>query len=90
MRAAPTSATIASCDEFSIRRVILGPGEQLRFEAKQQPRILSVSAGGLTVASGTAPVRSLPLGQNVLVPWSSDATFTAPESSIVLVTEDFA
>jgi mannose-6-phosphate isomerase len=90
VRAAPTSGTIASCDEFSIRRMVLGKGEPLRFEAGQQPRILSVVAGGVT-ATGAAPgARRLPRGDNALIPWSADLEFLAPEPSIVLVTENFA
>ena len=89
VRAAPTSGTIASCDEFSIRRVVLGKGESLRFEARGQPRVLSIAAGGVTVSSGSAAPRQLSMGENVLVPWAADAVFTAPEPSIVLVTEDF-
>src|SRR5471032_1168343 len=38
VRAAPTSGTIASCDEFSIRRVVLGKGEMVRFAHGEQPR----------------------------------------------------
>lgn len=89
VRAAPTSGTIASCDEFSIRRMVLGKGETLKFEGRAQPRILSVAAGGVTVASAGGAPRPLTLGENVLVPWAVDAVFTAPEPSIVLVTEDF-
>jgi len=85
VRAAPTSGTIASCDEFSIRRVVLGKGESLKFAAREQPRILSVVAGLVT----TSGARSLPTGENVLIPWSADAEFGAPELAIVLVTEDF-
>ena len=87
VRAAPTSGTIASCDEFSIRRVVLGQGESLKFAAGDQPRIVSVVTGA--VATGAAG-RSLPRGENVLVPWSADVEFTAPELAIVLVTEEFA
>jgi mannose-6-phosphate isomerase len=90
VRAAPTSGTIASCDEFTIRRMVLSPGEPLRFAAGGQPRILSVVAGGLVTAAAESPSRPVPLGSNVLVPWSADVGFTAPEASIVLVTESFA
>ncbi|HEY5079326.1 MAG TPA: type I phosphomannose isomerase catalytic subunit [Opitutaceae bacterium] len=89
VRASPTSGTIASCDEFTIRRVVLGRGESVRFGARESPRILSVAAGG--VASGQASgARALALGENVLLPWSAALEFTAPESAIVLVTEGFA
>ena len=89
VRGAPTSGTIASCDEFSIRRVVLGRAETVRFEAGEQPRILSVVAGGLTMAGAASGPRLLPRGENVLLPWSADLEFGAPEPAIVLVTEDF-
>jgi mannose-6-phosphate isomerase len=90
VRASPTSGTIASCDEFSIRRMVLGRGEPLRFQAGQQPRILSVVAGGVTVTGAAPGARTLPRGDNALIPWSADLEFLAPEPSIVLVTENFA
>src|ERR1019366_6703185 len=85
VRAAPTSGTIASCDEFTIRRVVLARGESLQLPGRDQPRILSVVAGTVT-----AGARSIPPGDNVLIPWSADAQFGAPELAIVLVTENFA
>ena len=86
VRAAPTSGTIASCDEFAIRRVILGRGETLAFAGRVQPRLLSLVAGRLEMANGNA----LTQGANALVPWSADLELTAPESAIILVTEGFA
>jgi mannose-6-phosphate isomerase len=89
VRAAPTSGVIASCDEFSIRRMVLGKGEQVRFEPGQQPRILSVAAGALAQTGAAHPVKYLNRGENALVPWSVEVSFEAPEPAIVLVTEDF-
>ncbi len=89
VRAAPTSGTIASCDEFSIRRMVMGRGETLRFEAGEQPRILSVVAGGLTTACASSGERVLPMGENALIPWSADLEFKAPEPAIILLTEEF-
>jgi mannose-6-phosphate isomerase len=89
VRAAPTSGTIASCEEFTIRRVVVGRGESLRFEAGGQPRILSVAAGGVNLV-GSSPPKALTMGDNALLPWSADLEFTAPEPAIVLVTEGFA
>jgi mannose-6-phosphate isomerase len=90
VRATPTSGTIASCDEFSIRRVVMGRGDPLRFGAGEQPRILSVVAGVVTTSGGASGARPLPLGENVLVPWSAELEFEALEPAIVLVTENFA
>ncbi|HMD61479.1 MAG TPA: type I phosphomannose isomerase catalytic subunit [Opitutaceae bacterium] len=90
VRAAPTSGTIASCDEFSIRRVVLGRGDLLRFGAREQPRVLSVVAGAVTAPGASAGARELPRGENVLIPFTAEQEFAARESAIVLVTEDFA
>jgi len=90
LRAAPTSGTIASCEEFSIRRVVLGKGEPLRFKAGEQPRILSAVAGGVALGAGASGSRPLSQGDNALLPWSADLVFVAPEAAIVLVPEDFA
>jgi mannose-6-phosphate isomerase len=89
VRAAPTSGTIASCDEFTIRRMVIGKGESIRFAAGEQPRILSVAAGGVSIA-GANPAKSLAMGDNALLPWSAELEIVAPEPSIVLVTEGFA
>jgi len=84
VRAAPTSGTIAECDEFSIRRVILGPGETLRIAGGEQPRLLSVVAGGVRWGAG-----KLALGQNALLPFSGEFTFLASAPAILLITENF-
>ena len=89
VRAAPTSGTIAACDEFEIRRIVIGKGESIHFRAGEQPRILSVAAGGVTIV-GATPAKSLVMGDNALLPWSAELEFMAPEPSIVLVTEGFA
>jgi mannose-6-phosphate isomerase len=92
VRAAPTSGTIASADEFSIRRVVLGRGEKLRFARGEQPRLLSIAAGGMTLSiPGTsAPLKVLSMGDNALIPWSAELEFEAPEPAIILVTENFS
>jgi mannose-6-phosphate isomerase len=90
VRAAPTSGTIASCDEFSIRRVVLGKGDVLRFGGEEQPRILSVAAGGVARVGPAEGTKPLSQGDNALLPWAADLEFVAPEPSIVLVTEGFA
>jgi mannose-6-phosphate isomerase len=90
VRAAPTSGTIASCDEFTIRRVVLGKGETLSFAAGEQPRIVSIAAGGMAQSGSASPGRRLALGDSALLPWSAELEFTAPEPAIILITEDFA
>ncbi len=90
VRAAPTSGTIAACDEFEIRRVVLGRGEALRFGAGEEPRIVSLVAGGLVQVDAPPGSKPLSSGDNALLPWSASLEFRAPEPAIVLVTEGFA
>jgi mannose-6-phosphate isomerase len=89
VRAAPTSGTIASSDDFTIRRLVLGRGEKVRFAHGEQPRLLSVAAGGVTFGGAALPAKSLSMGDNALIPWAADLELEAPEPAILLVTEDF-
>jgi len=84
VRAAPTSGLIADCEEFAIRRVILGPGESLRIPSGEQPRVLSVVAGGLRWSGGR-----LAFGDNALLPFAGEFVFTASAPTILLITENF-
>ena len=85
VRGAPTSAVIAECEEFRIRRVVLAPGEELTFAKDQKPRLLSVVSGRLQVGGAT-----LGKGDNALLPYAGDFTAIADEPGIMLVTENFA
>jgi mannose-6-phosphate isomerase len=85
VRAAPTSAVIADCDEFMIRRVVFGPGEKINFEARQQPRLLSVVSGSLQIGGC-----KLGRGDNALLPFAAEFKAVADEPGIMLVTENFA
>jgi mannose-6-phosphate isomerase len=89
VRASPTSGTIASCEEFTMRRVVLGKGESLRFKAGEQPRILTAVAGGVGLGGAASGARALAQGDSALIPRSADLEFVAPELAIVLVTESF-
>jgi mannose-6-phosphate isomerase len=89
VRASLTTAVIASCAEFLIRRVVLAAGEGLRFAAKVQPRVLSVPSGGVVVAGGDTPAGKLGRGENVLLPYAGAFTIEATEPTILLVTENF-
>jgi mannose-6-phosphate isomerase len=95
LRGAPTSGTIADCEEFSIRRVVLGAGERYTISSGEQPRLLSVVSGSVRVGTQTNGASRAPFGQllasgeNVLLPYSGAFTFAAATTSILLVTEDF-
>ena len=85
VRGAPTSAVIADCDEFRIRRVVLSPGEKQTFAAGQEPRLLSVVSGSLHFGGVT-----LGRGDNALLPYAGEFTGVAHEPGILLITERFA
>lgn len=84
VRGAPTSAVIADCDEFRIRRVVLSPGEKLEFPANEEPRLLSVVSGSLHFGGVT-----LGRGDNALLPYAGEFTGVAHEPGILLITERF-
>lgn len=97
LRAAPTSGTIADCEEFTIRRVVLGAGERLHLRSGEQPRLVSVVSGTISSASDaqvSSPRSSsgtrFGRGDNVLAPYAGAFTFTAETTAILLVTENFA
>jgi mannose-6-phosphate isomerase len=95
VRAAPTSGTIADCEEFSIRRIVLGAGERVHLRGGEQPRIISVVSGSVRAAPDGQGTRSpfgqkLTRGDNVLVPYAGAFTFSAETTTILLVTEGFA
>jgi mannose-6-phosphate isomerase len=95
LRGAPTSGTIADCEEFSIRRVVLGAGERYTIESGEQPRLLSIVSGSVRVGTPANGMSRAPFGQllaageNVLLSYAGAFTFAAATTSILLVTEDF-
>jgi mannose-6-phosphate isomerase len=84
LRAAPTSAVLADGAEFRIRRVVLDRGERLTIAAGEQPRLLGVVSGRVH-AGGDTVAR----GENVVVPWAAECSLLAPDTAILLVTENF-
>ncbi|HEX3730484.1 MAG TPA: mannose-6-phosphate isomerase, partial [Opitutaceae bacterium] len=81
----------ASCPEFAIRRVVLGPGEQLAVAAGEQPRLLSVVSGRLSIPADRGSRRHrLEHGENALLAYGGDYAFTADATAILLLTENFA
>jgi len=85
VRAAPTSAVLADCPEFLVRRVVLGKGERLTLNAGEQPRILGVVSGRVHSGGDT-----IARGENVIVPYGAECHLLAPDMAILLVTENFA
>ncbi|ACB74952.1 type I phosphomannose isomerase catalytic subunit [Opitutus terrae] len=95
VRGAPTSGVIASCAEFTIRRLVLGTGERFSVHAEEQPRVLSVVSGSVRIGNENTSASRAPFGQvlacgeNVLLPYAGAFTFSAASTSILLLTEDF-
>ena len=97
IRAASTSTTLADAPEFRLRRVVLADGDDLRFPAREQPRLISVVAGkircretGGSSDSAAAPASLLQRGDNALLAYAGEFAFVAEGPAIVLVTENFA
>ncbi len=78
--------TLVTSDIFTLRRVTLAPGETLVLAAREQPRILSVTAGNLSLRGNSAPLAT---GTNALLPFDSAFTFRSDEGATVLLTENF-
>ncbi len=87
VKAGKGSTVLADCPEFRIRRVPLIAGGRFVVSADEQPRILSVVSGQLTVAPPAQGVVNR--GENVLLPRSGVFTFTAATETTLLVTENF-
>jgi mannose-6-phosphate isomerase len=87
VRGAPTTAVIADCPEFLIRRVPMAKGEKLSIAAGEQPRLLSVVAGSLRVAGSSG--ETLIRGDSALLPRTGVFTFEALSGVIALITENF-
>jgi mannose-6-phosphate isomerase len=85
VRAAPTSAVLADCPQFLVRRVVLGKGERLTLPAGEQPRLLGVVSGRVHSGGDT-----IARGENVIVPYAAECSLLAPDMAILLVTENFA
>lgn len=79
--------TLAESEEFTLRRIQLRAAETLSFLPEEQPRILSVVSGSLSVDAGKTVH---PAGSNLLLPFAWGYAFLAREPTTVLVTENFA
>lgn len=78
-------AMLAECAEFRLRRLELEAGEVLKFQAHEEPRILSVVEGTLSAEDGFVANR----GDNLLLPYVGESTWTASEGAILLLTDRF-
>lgn len=87
VKAANEDAVIADSAEFRIRRVPLKAGQTLAFAAREQPRLLSVVSGSVTLNGDASD--TLGKGDNALLPYAGEFTITTDREALVLVTENF-
>jgi len=80
----PGESVIADCAEFRIRQINLDAGQTIEVADREEPRILSLVAGGL--ADGD---REFTAGDNVLIPYACATTMTARSPTRILVTDRF-
>lgn len=88
IRAANVEAVIADSPLFRIRRVPLAAGAKLNFAVGEQPRLLSIARGSVSIGDDAQDL--LKRGDNALLPYAGEFEFTATEDTLVLVTENFA
>ena len=79
-------ATLADSDVFRLRRLRLSAGETVRFEARTEPRVVSLTEGALAVA-GTD--QTLHRGDNAVLPFAGAFTLRATVEATLLITERF-
>lgn len=83
----PGEQTLVESEIFNLTKHELKAGERMEFAANDEPRLLSVTVGGLRDVEDGAEVSA---GVNVLLPYNTAFTFVAAEDSIVLITDAFA
>jgi mannose-6-phosphate isomerase len=89
IKAANVNAVIADSREFRIQRVPLGTGETVVYAPGEQPRLLSVVSGEITVRSEAETV--LTKGDNALLPFAGSFEVTAVTGdALMLVTDNFS
>lgn len=82
----PGQRTIADCPEFRVRQFNLKEGEELSFEANDQPRIMSLITGHLAEKLSDRHVES---AENVVIPYEASSSLIARQPSTVLITDNF-
>jgi mannose-6-phosphate isomerase len=80
----PGETVIADCAEFRIRQINLDAGQTIDLPAAEEPRIVSLVAGGLGDGD-----RQFTAGDNVLIPYACATAMTARSPTRILVTDRF-
>ena len=88
-KTSPNNGLIVDSEEFMIFERSLSHGEKINFEPKEQPRILSVVDGHVSLNSESGPVL-LTRGANLLLPYVGTFGLEgASDSSKILITDRF-
>jgi len=75
---------LADCSEFRIRKFALKKGEIQNFTAHEDVKILSVVTGSIEDSEN-----SISAGENVILPYCEEFSFTVKEDTTFLVTDHF-
>lgn len=87
VKSAAAPALLATCSEFTLRRVPAAAGEAVEFRPGEQCRIFHVIEGAFRFGdTGIVATR----GDNFLVPWETAGAFQAAGDSLALVTGEFS
>jgi len=74
---------LVDCSEFSITHHVLQPGDTLSFPADQSLHLLHLISGTLTETQGGQTIHK---GENLLLPYAAECTFTSIKESTLLIT----
>jgi mannose-6-phosphate isomerase len=88
LRAIPGDLTLADCAEFRIRKFEGRAGAGLSIAKEEEPRIVSVIEGELTLVG--SETTTLVRGDNAVLPWAGEFELQAAEETTFLVTDRFA
>jgi len=81
-----SEVVLAESSIFRLRKLTLEPGQELAFQAQEEPRIVSVVEGSLEELNEGI---LLPRGVNALLPYSGRFLLKATEPTVILVTDRF-
>jgi mannose-6-phosphate isomerase len=88
LRGSPGDRVLADCAEFRIRKFERRAGESLSIGKEADPRIVSVTDGGLTINDPEGTI--LKKGDNALLPWAGAFELHTTKGATFLLTDHFA
>ena len=88
LRGSSGDFVLADCPEFRIRKYDRRAGASLSIAKEEEPRIVSVTDGELTIGGQEGTM--LKKGDNVILPWAGAFELQSPEGATFLLTDHFA